>query len=72
MLPFKPVSDKTACKSCKSNMYGYARGKQIFWICYKCGAFKGNNFDPFLLLAIQAEPEYLLYLIESKYLEPVQ
>ena len=60
------------CKKCKANMYGYSRGKQVFWLCYKCGAFKGNNFDPFLLLAVQSQPEYLLYLIESKYLEPVQ
>jgi len=53
-------------------MYGYSRGKQVFWVCYKCGFFQGNNFDPFLLLAVQSQPEYLLYLIESKYLEPVQ
>ena len=66
------MSGKNNCKKCKTKMYGYSRGKQVFWVCYKCGFFQGNNFDPFLLLAVQSQPEYLLYLIESKYLQPVQ
>jgi len=63
--------DCMKCEECKTNMYGYARGKQKFSLCFKCGIVIGNNFDKPVCLAVKADPNYVLHLIECRYLAPM-
>ena len=60
------------CEECKIAMYDYAGGKQIFSLCFKCGVVIGNKFDKPVCLAVEADPNYVLYLIECGYLAPTE
>ena len=53
-------------------MYDYAREKTRISVCFKCGLFRASCFDESLALKVQADPNYILHLIESKYLEPTE
>ena len=53
-------------------MYDYAGGKQIFSLCFKCGVVIGNKFDKQVCLEVEADPNYVLYLIECGYLAPTE
>ena len=59
------------CKECKVKMYDYARGKNRISVCFKCG-FTEFLCVKSLALKVKADPNYILYLIESKYLEPTK
>ena len=58
---------------CGMKVYEYERGDLRVSVCYKCGRFNVNaHSDAEELMTILAEdPETLLYLIESRYLEPI-
>ena len=60
------------CEECKIDMYDYARGKQRFSLCFKCGVVIGNKFDKQVCLEVEADPNYVLYLIECGYLAPME
>ena len=64
--------DCMKCKECKAKMYDYAREKTRVSVCFKCGLFRASCFDESLALKVKADPSYILYLIESKYLEPTK
>ena len=53
-------------------MYDYAGGKQRFSLCFKCGVVIGNKFDKQVCLSVEADPNYVLYLIECGYLAPME
>ena len=60
------------CEECKIDMYDYARGKQRFSLCFKCGVVIGNKFDKQVCLEVEADPNYVLYLIECGYLASME
>ena len=71
MLVQEVRGDYMKCKECKAKMYDYAGGKQIFSLCFKCGVVIGNKFDKQVCLEVEADPNYVLYLIECGYLAPM-
>ena len=58
---------------CGMKRYDYERGDLRVSVCYKCGRFDvhSNSNVEELLAILSEEPETLLYLIESRYLEPI-
>lgn len=59
------------CK-CGSKQFGYTDDKNIVYVCYKCGRFKGNYVDKEFSEILKEDPLAILKMIEEKYLVPIK
>ena len=67
----KIAQPKKKCE-CGDIKYGYTRGKAKFYICYKCGAYNGVNFNQRIYMTLLEDPSILLHLLKTGYLKPMR
>ena len=61
---------KIQCE-CGSTQYGYYADQGLCFVCFKCGRFATDGFDPFAEELFKQNPMILLNLIAKGHLKPL-
>tara|TARA_Y100001951_G_C11118547_1_gene171489 strand:- start:128 stop:349 length:222 start_codon:yes stop_codon:yes gene_type:complete len=62
---------KIQCE-CGSTQYGYYADQGLCFVCFKCGRFATDGFDPFAEELFKQNPMILLNLIAKGHLKPLK